>query len=115
MSQMLSVLAEYEFFTPNTLAVLTTPTPLPAPTFSITSNGGNGQPLPPEKIIIQTSLSNIGTVYVGTSGVTVAPSEGIELSPGSSFELPTRDYSKWYAVAAATGNTCQVLYLNGTL
>jgi hypothetical protein len=110
--QNLSVQAKYEFFTPNTLAVLTTITSLPAP--SSQPNSGNVK-VPPETILVQASILNVGTVYLGATGVTAAAGAGIELSPGGSFELPTRDYTKWRAIAAATGNVLQVMYLNGEL
>ena len=108
----LAVQGKYAYFTPNTLTVGTTAVALPSP--SATLNSGAVK-IPPETILVQSSFANSAIVYIGNSSVTAAAGKGIELAPGSSYELPTRDYSKWYLISGTAGQTMQVLYLNGTI
>ena len=108
----LAVAGKYAYFTPNTLTVGTSAVALPAP--SATLNSG-AKKIPPETILIQSSFANTAIIYLGNSSVTAAGGAGIELSPGSSYELPTRDYSKWYAISGTASQKLQVLYLNASI
>lgn len=48
--------------------------------------------------LIQARQANVGNVMVGDSGVLIAggSENGIELEPGQTLTLPTRDPSVWY-------------------
>lgn len=52
-------------------------------------------------VVVKASSSNIGTVYLGTSGVTT--STGFELGAGESVTLPITNTNLIYAIANTTG------------
>lgn len=68
----------------------------------------------PRKIVVQSSVTNSGFIYIGKTGVKSDLSTGAyELVPGQMIVLPGHMLAEWFHISDTAAQTLFITYLSG--